>query len=394
MPFRKYRPVLPFLLLLFSGTICASMIVPYMGFFIVEGLKQDPWVISLYSLLTVSLTVVANRQFARRIDRGDRVHPLVGMAAGGYLVATLAITLQPTLPTVLTLGVLGFGISSSAISTMFSLGGRLAEREGLDRSSFNAFMRATTSTGWMVGPAAAFLVADLFGPLAVFHLSLGTAALWLALWWWGLPRDVTAEPKPLAGAAVVEKGNRDLWLAAAFVFGLSSAHSLTFTALPLFYVREVGLAGYAPGVAFSVKTFVEVIAIFSTPMLIARLGMQKALLATALLAAVTIEVLASVNSLAHMIIGAALEGLYYGLYASLGISYIQSFARDRPAAATAIYWNTLMVSGILAGPAVGMIAQTYGFRAVIHAASAVALVSVGILVLGIRASGKPISRNA
>ena len=81
-----------------------------------------------------------------------------------------------------------------------------------------------------------------------------------------------------------------------------------------------------------------------------------------------------------MLFGAALEGFYYGLFASLGISYIQSFAEDRPAQATAIYWNTLMISGLMAGPAVGTIAQFMTFQTVIQTASLVAVIAFIVLL--------------
>ena len=379
----KLTALLPFLLLLFVGTACSSMIVPFMGFFLVEGLGRDPWTISVYSALAVCLTVTVNRLFARRIDAGSPVSPLIGMALGGYLAATLALSVSPALWTVMTIGVLGFGVSSSAISTMFSLGGVLAQRREIERSRFNAWMRATTSTAWMVGPALSFFVADRFGEASVFKLCAALALVWLVLWRVALPRDITAEAPPRAGAdGETERFNTGLWLSVAFVFCLSTAHSLTFAALPLFYVREVGLPGYAPGTAFSIKTFVEVFAIFSTPFLIARFGLWRSLMATTLLAVVTIQVLAAVSSFPQMLAGAALEGLYYGLYASLGISFVQSFAAGRPARATAIYWNAMMVTGILAGPAVGVIAQLRDFATVIQVASAVAACAALILFLG------------
>lgn len=381
----KLAKLSPFLLLLFVGTLCAAMIVPFMGFFLVDSLGRQPWIISVYSLLVVGLTITVNRNFGRRIDSGQRVFPLVGVATVGYVLATAALTAFPYLWAVLTFGVVGFGLSSSAVSTMFSLGGSLAERHDVDRKNFNAYMRATTSTAWMLGPAVAFFVADRFSGASVFMLGFGCSLLWLVLWWQVLPRDMTAEPKVTSGTdGAAGSANHALWLAAAFVFCLSSAHSLTFTALPLFYVQEVGLPGYAPGTAFSIKTFVEVFAIFSTPFLIAKFGMRNALLATTLLAIVTIQILASVQTFPQMLGGAALEGLYYGLYASLGISYVQSFAPDSPARATAIYWNTMMISAIIAGPAVGFVAQFFDFKTVVQMASLVAALAAGILVLGIR----------
>ena len=248
-------------------------------------------------LLAVGLTLLVNRQFATRIDAGAVAFPLVGCAIVGFLCAVACLWLSPALWTALSVGVVGFGLGSSATSTMFSLGGILAERLDIARSRFNAHMRATTSTAWMVGPAVTFLIADQISLQAVFLVALLIATLWAALWWMTLPRDIAAVPKSTApsdpgGAAL----NHDLWRAAAFVFSLSFAHSITFSALPLFYVQEVGLPGYAPGLAFSMKTFVEVIAIFSTPWIIARFGIRRALLATTLLAVITIQILAQVQN--------------------------------------------------------------------------------------------------
>ncbi|MEZ2210733.1 MFS transporter [Sinorhizobium sp. CB7] len=356
-----------------------------MGFFIVEGLGHAPWTISIYAGALSCLAIVINRRFARLIDRGESAFPLIGIALGGYLVASFALSILPAFWTVLTFGVIGFGLSASAVSTMFSLGGSLAEQHQIERSRFNAFMRATTSTAWMVGPAVSFLVADQLGKFAVFRVGAALALVWLALWWWIAPRDATANSKDKAVKDGCEDhANPGLWFAAAFVFCLSSAHSLTFSALPLFYVQEVGLPGYAPGVAFSVKTFVEVLAIFSTPRLIARFGIRAPLIATALFAVVTIHILALVQTYPQMLVGAAMEGLYYGLYASLGISFVQSHAEARPAHATAIYWNTMMISGVLAGPAVGLIAQAYEFRTVIQIASLVALFAAAVLLFSPR----------
>jgi len=384
----KTRARISFLLLLFFGTLCSSMIIPFMGFFLVNGLGQEPWIISVYSVLALCLTVSANRIFAGRIDAGERVFPLIGVAALGYVIASFALSLSPALWTVLTVGVIGFGISSSAVSTMFSVGGSLAERHQIERSRFNAHMRATTSTAWMVGPAVTFLIADLVGMETVFSVSLGVSLIWVGLWFWTLPPDMRAPAKDLSGTSPAKgASSTGMWLAVAFVFSLSSAHSLTFTSLPLFYVQEVGLPKFAPGLAFSTKTLVEVFAIFSTPAIIVRFGIWRPLMATSLLAVVTIQVLAAVHTLPQMLAAAALEGLYYGFYASLGISFVQSFAEDRPAQATALYWNALLISGLLAGPAVGFIAQVYDFQTVIRVASAVACFAVVVLLVG-RRSGR------
>lgn len=373
----------PFLLLLFMGTLSNSAVVPFMGFFLIDGLAQPPWMLSVYSFLAIVLTVTANRAFGRRIDAGVPVFPLIGVAAGGYTVASLFMSVSPTLPVMLTIGVIGYGISASAISTMFSLGGHMAERHGVARTRFNAIMRATTSTAWMIGPAVSFLAAGQFGNEIVFKGAAVLGLAWLAWWYFTLPRDVQAKAPAMPPAVGPVPTKTGLWLAAAFIFAMSVAHGLTFTALPLFFVIEVGLPDFAPGFAFSVKTFVEVFAIFSTPFLMARFGLTGPLLVTSCIAVGAILVLSQVTSLPQMVIGSALEGLYYGLFASLGISYVQSFAQDRPAQATAIYWNTLMISGLMSGPAVGLIAQATSFQTVIQVSSVGAGLAALVLLAGI-----------
>ena len=352
-----------------------------MGFYIVDGLGHEPWTISVYAGLSALVVILTNRAFARRLDLGANPFPMIGIAAAGFLIAAFALSQFQNFWAVVTFGVLGFGIGASAMSTMFSLGGTIADRNGIKRSSFNAHMRATTSMSWMIGPALSFVVADRFGGETVFKLICAIAIIWLLLWLRFAPRDAatgrnTAAPDGGTGNIVISS---EMWTAIAFVFCLALAHSLTFSALPIFLVQEVGLPGFAPGTAFTLKTFVELFAILSTPLLIARFGIRLSLLATSQLAVASILVLATVQSYPHMLVGAALEGFYFGLFSTLAISFVQSLSEDRPAYATAMYWNTMMVTLVVAGPAAGLIAQLFEFRTVIFVASGFAMASTVIL---------------
>ncbi|MEL7416178.1 MAG: MFS transporter, partial [Pseudomonadota bacterium] len=109
------RKIVPFLSLLFVGTLCGSMIVPFMGYFIVEGLGREPWTISLYAGSVALIVVMINRHFARRMDGGARPFPLIGVAVGGSVVASTALVVAPGFWTVMTFGVLGFSASASAL---------------------------------------------------------------------------------------------------------------------------------------------------------------------------------------------------------------------------------------------------------------------------------------
>lgn len=373
----------PFLFLLFIGTVCNSMAVSFMGFYLIEGLGQAPWSISLYTGCFAIVVIVTNKLFSSRMDDGANPFSMIGVAASSFLTAAIAISLAQELLFIVVFGAVGFGIGASAMSTKFSIGGIVADRSEIKRSTFNAYMRATTSTSWMIGPALSFTIADLYSHGMVFQMAILAGILWLLVWWLAAPRDANTKAKLRGEDNAQEKRlNPELLIAILFVFCLALAHSLTFSALPIFFVQEVGLPGFAPGTAFTVKTFIELFAIFSTPVLIRKFGLRASLFSTSLLAIVAILVIGTTTSLPHMYIGAALEGFYFGLFSTLAISFVQSLSEERPAHANALYWNTLMLTLVLAGPATGIIAQAFDFQTVIYIAAIFAALSALILAVG------------
>jgi SET family sugar efflux transporter-like MFS transporter len=198
------------------------------------------------------------------------------------------------------------------------------------------------------------------------------------MWWLVMPRDFA---KP--GGAVQEGGpyrrNRPLLLAAGVCLAFAMAHSMSMSALPLYYIREAGLPAYAPGISLSVKTLVEIAAILATPLMMAWLGARNALRLAAVLAVAAFVVLSRVTTLPQLVFGAALEGLYYGIFAAIGLTYMQDFARGRLARATSLYMNSLFVGGVLASPMMGLVAQFVSFGAAIQLASVWAVLGFGVL---------------
>ena len=57
------------LALVFIGSMGASTLVPMMGLFIVEGLAQQPWKISIYAGVVTVLTLMVNRVFGEWLDQ-------------------------------------------------------------------------------------------------------------------------------------------------------------------------------------------------------------------------------------------------------------------------------------------------------------------------------------
>ncbi len=382
MAIQNHRAVWTLVLLL-VGVMSTSAIVPFMGVYIVEGLGKDPWMISVYSAMTLVVALIVNRRFGEWIDQGRRVAPLVLVCIIAFFIANFAILIVQSYWVLVSVAFLCFGVASAALSTMYSFGRLYAEREGLNIVRYNSYLRSMTSLGWMISPALAFFVAGQFGHVAVFKVALGMAVLWLILWYFVMPADFAVEPRAATGVATAaepEAFNRPLWYAAIACFCFSLAHILCSNALPLFYIQEVGLPTFAPGLSFSVKTFVEIVAILSAPVLIRRVGARNALLGAAVLGLVAFLVLSSVSDITTMIVGSALEGLYYGIFAGVGITFVQSFAAGRMARATSLYMNGLFLGGLIASSSMGLIAHFYDFRTAIQLASLGTVAAFAVLL--------------
>ncbi len=384
MPFDAPLPrqSLAALLLLLTGVICNASVIPYMGVYIVETLGKEPLFISLYATVTLSLTLLVNRQYGEWIDAGVPISPLVLASLLAFGAAVASILMFPNIWVLVLFASPCFAVSNAAVSTMYSFGRLLAERDGLDIPRYNSYLRAMTSLGWMLAPAASFYIASLSGAFAVFWMGLVLAGGWGLLWLAVMPKGF-ASPPPKAHEDPLATGltgaNTGLWLAAGVCLAFALAHSMSMSALPLFYLREAGLPAYAPGVSLSVKTFVEIVAILASPWIMAVMGSRNALKSAAVIAVAAFFVLARVTSLPQLVLGAGLEGLYYGLFAAVGLTYMQDFAKGRMARATSLYMNSLFMGGLIASPLMGLTAQFVSFGMAVQVSTIWAVLAFGLL---------------
>jgi SET family sugar efflux transporter-like MFS transporter len=369
------------LALLLSGVLCTAAIIPYISVYIVETLGEEPWTISLYALITLSLTLIVNRQYGEWIDDGKPIAPLVLASIIAYALAVSSILLSPNYWTLICIASPCLAVANAAVSTMYSFGRLFAARHGLNIQRYNSYLRAMTSLGWMIAPAFSFSIAGILDTWAVFKFALTLCGFWALLWLIVMPKNFSqpsTEENSVASYTRQSGRNSDLLLATGVCLTFALAHSMSTTALPLFYIREAGLPTFAPGLSLSIKTFVEIIAILSSPRIMSRFGHRNTLRMAAVLAICAFAVLSQVTTIPGLIASVALEGLYYGLFAAVGLSFVQDFANGRMARATSLYMNSLFLGGLIASPLMGLIAQFFSFAMAIKLS---AIWAVGALLI-------------
>jgi len=369
---RLHRQEVLILLLQFTNSLGNSALVPLMSFFIVEGLYAEPWKIGLYSGLVMSLTLIANRWAGERLDHGFPVRSMLLISILAYIVLTALLTQTSSFLMLLATVAPLMGLSNVGAGTILTFGRLSAERHGRDIVRFNSRQRVTVSLGWIIGPALSFTLVAQYGFRTAFLWALGIGLVFLALWHVAVPAGF----KSAREKKTKDHGDPINWslLVAGFIcLGFVITNSLFVSAMPLFFVEETGLPGFTPGLSFSVKCLVEVPVIFASVPLAAYIGIRQVLLLAACLAIASMFLFAQVTTVWQVMAVSAL-GSYYGLFVGVAISFVQSFAPDRPGRATAVYMNSLFLGGMIGNVSMGFIASAADFRTVLYTA---ALSSVG-----------------
>lgn len=365
--------------LLCFGTACLSSLIPAMGFFIVEGLNEPAWKIGLYTGLATPLTMVVNRQFGRMIDNRVPIRWLLGAAVAGYTLFASILALGPSFAVLVLCGAPLMALANSASATTFSYGRLYAVESALSVPRYNSLLRSSTSFAWMLAPAASFMLIAQFGFQRTYLISAILGVLWLVMWHFTVPANYRAPERRETGPATVGF-DWALWLAvlACTLFALGNV--LFTAALPIYTIKEIGLPGSTPGLMLTAKCLVEVIAIFTAPRLVQMTGSRPILLIAAALAVGVFLMMSQIETQPGAIGTALLEGLYYGLFAGVSITYIQDFIPTQPGRATAIYMNCLFMGSMIGSVSMGFIASAFDFQMVVFAAAGVAALSFVVLI--------------
>lgn len=372
----------PFLVLglLLVGAFASSCAVPLSGLYVVEGMGQAPWKMSMVAIVQVCVTLLTNRAFGRAIDRGVPVKLLLVtsilcFAVGMMILGTFRVYW-------VYLGVVSvlLGIGSGALSVMYSFGRLFAEQTGRDVARFNGLLRMQTSLGWMVGPAISLSFYGLFGFAATYYAIASLAAIWFCSCLLIVPAAFTTHHADTRKAGVKVPFNSGLLKACIPVFFIAAGNVVFVSAMPLYFSTELGLEASSAGFALTVKCLVEVVVIYFCVSLVRRIGERNGMLISAVLAVVFFGLIYQATTLTDVLVLGVLDGVYYGIFAGISMTFVQNFAPEKPGVATSYYVSTLFVGGLVGNLLTGLVASAFDFRTAVLLACGFALVGGAVLL--------------
>lgn len=374
------KPMLMAVVLLLFNSICISMIIPILALFIVEGLGAAPWQIGLYSGTVMPLTLLTNRWAGEKLDEGMPARYLILLAVLSFIALSLILSQVRSFAVFLALAIPLMSLANIGSGTTFAYGRLQADRLGLNTNMMNSWLRTSVSFAWMIGPALSFTIIASFGFMSAFLTAATLGFAWLLVWHLTVPASFRSHRKN-TDASNSTSINWGLLFAGTVCLFFVVTNSLFISVMPLYFIKEIHLPEYAPGLALSVKCAFEVIVIFISAKLAEKLGFRKILCISALLAVSSMLLFTRVSTLESMIAIAVLEGIYYGLFAGVSVTFVQSFAPDRPGRATAVYMNSLFLGGMIGSVSMGFIADAINYRAVLYFGAATATAAFALLMI-------------
>lgn len=367
-------------LVLFLGAFSNALLAPFMGYFFVEKKGLAPWWLSVYSSITIIVSILVNRYVGRKIDHGTCLYKWLQMGQAAYATAIILLIFVPHPPILVSLVGLFLGIANTTTTTMYSFG-RIIFGGVQDRAKTNSQLRVTTSLAWMLAPPLTFYLAYWNTSIEVFLVAGGIVIGWYLIGHLTLPKMFRSFPTDATASSTFIDWSSSFGIvrrtAVCFLFAL--AHVLCSTSIPLYYTRELALPPYAAGLSFGIKCAFEVTAILLSSLLLKRVGAKFGLFISALFGFAAFAQFLHASSLTDALLGACLEGVFYGTFAAVAMTYIQEIFPTSVGRATAVYMNSLFVGSMVGVWMLGSIATMYDFGAVIF--SAVIVMAIGVAIL-------------
>ncbi|SDR36274.1 MFS transporter [Pseudovibrio sp. Tun.PSC04-5.I4] len=375
------HPIL-FFAILFFGAFSIAFIIPLLSTYIIEEMQKPAWNLALVIGGFSLVSLLTNRVFGGWIDNGARVKPLLLINVCAITAHALAQLIAPTFFTLVVLGIPLLGIGTGALSTMYSTGRLFAEQTGRNPGTFNLHMRICLSLGWVFGPPAAFLLYGSFGFLQIHMAAVVSALIWLSLCIAFVPSSLkTHIAKRLTAAGKTDAVPALLVIACIPVFALAAANSIFVSAGPIFLLKELSLPASTPGWAFGVKCLSEVVVIYFAVKPTARLGERNMMVLSSLGALLFFATITSATSVGQVLMLCMIEGMYYGICASIGITFIQNYALHKPGVATSYFVNAVFVGGFAGNVLTGIIASYTSFQNTISTSVVLALLAASVLLV-------------
>ena len=354
-----------FLIVAFLTGIAGALQTPTLSLFLTNEVHVRPAMVGFFFTGSAVIGILVSQFLAGRSDRkGDRKQLIVACCLLGVLACVL-FAWNRNYFILLFVGVFLSSFGSTANPQMFALAREHADKTGREAVMFSSILRAQVSLAWVIGPPLAYALAMGFG-FTVMYLSAAVAFIVCALMVWFFLPSMRKESKTAGGHLEAPRTNRrDALLLFSICTLMWGTNSLYIINMPLFIINELHLPEKLAGLMMGTAAGLEI------PTMLMRIAALAGLL--------FYVGMLTVHTPALLLAMQALNAIYIGILAGIGMLYFQDLMPGQAGAATTLYTNTTRVGWIIAGSLAGVVAEIWSYHAVFWIALAMGIIAQGCL---------------
>lgn len=373
------KPQLPFLLLSLLTGLTSSFVTPLMSYFLIDGIKVEPFYISLYTVSVTLSGLVISQYFGYLADKGVNANRLYGITMLSIGCAMIAFMQAEQFWQVFLTGILFMSIGAGSVSQMLTVAGLWVKNQTIDIAAFNSKIRAGISLAWVVGPPLAFTLVAHFGFAASFAVSLICVVIAAIFVMTIVPPQTAAKRKE----PIKLKGELSLpfWLVGLAVTAAMAANVMYVSSMPLYLMQELGLPEYLPGLMMGLVAAIEIPIMLFAARLAVLFSASKVMITAFIFACFFYLGVYFSDSTWQFLSLAVLNSIFYGLYAGISLTLLQKQAPDLTGFTSAFYANATRIGTMLGVTGSGLIAQFFSFRGATIGALCIALFGLLIMIL-------------
>ena len=355
-----------FLIVAFLTGIAGALQTPTLSLFLTNEVHVRPAMVGFFFTGSAVIGILVSQFLAGRSDRqGDRKRLIVFCCLLGVL-ACLLFAWNRNYFILLFVGVFLSSFGSTANPQMFALAREHADKTGREAVMFSSILRAQVSLAWVIGPPLAYALAMGFGFTVMYLCAAIAFVVCGAMVWLFLP-SMRKEKQKLAAAGHLEAPRthrRDALLLFSVCTLMWGINSLYIINMPLYIINELHLSEKLAGLMMGTAAGLEIPTMLIAGYYARRFG-KRFLMRLAAAAGILFYVgMLLVHTPALLLALQALNAIFIGILAGIGMLYFQDLMPGQAGAATTLYTNTTRVGWIIAGSLAGVVAEIWSYHAV------------------------------
>ncbi|MFK3705594.1 SET family sugar efflux transporter-like MFS transporter [Raoultella sp. BIGb0138] len=364
-----------FLIVAFLTGMAGALQTPTLSLFLSNEVHVRPAMVGFFFTGSAVIGIAVSQFLAGRSDRqGDRKRLIVFCCLLGVL-ACLLFAWNRNYFILLFVGVFLSSFGSTANPQMFALAREHADKTGREAVMFSSILRAQVSLAWVIGPPLAYALAMGFGFTVMYLCAALAFVICGAMVWLFLP-GMRKEKKADVGHLEAPRTNRRdallLFSVCTLMWGINSLYIIN---MPLYVINELHLSEKLAGVMMGTAAGLEIPTMLIAGYYARRFG-KRFLMRLASAAGLLFYIgMLLVHTPALLLAMQALNAIFIGILAGIGMLYFQDLMPGQAGAATTLYTNTTRVGWIIAGSLAGVVAEIWNYHAVFWIALGMAAVA-------------------